>query len=193
MYFNVVEPGQPQPPVITLLSPGRGPVGTKVTILGINFGDTQLTGDNASIGYLNMDVLSWSTNAIEAEIPQYALTDNVVVRHSGMLSNPVLFDVGNYLIDDPPAIDSISPTSGIRGSIVTIHGTSFGAYLPDSIVFIGGIPMAVVNWTDIAITVLVPAEALDGDIRVFQNGGLSNPAAYKIVPVPPNIYGTEQI
>jgi hypothetical protein len=193
-FFNVVEPGQPdQPPLITLLSPGRGPVGTKVTILGVNFGDVQLPGDNVSIGMLHMSILSWSNNAIEAEIPAYAVTDDVIVNHNGMVSNAKVFDVGNYLVGDPPQITSLSPSSSIRGVNISINGLNFGAYLPDSVVFIGAIPMPIDNWTPTTISVLVPQQAVDGEIRVFQNGSLSNPMMFKVIPSPPNIYGVEQL
>jgi len=194
MFFNVVEPGQEkQPPMITLMSPSRGPVGTVVTILGMNFGPTQLVGDRVSIGFQHLIIHSWQEDTIEAEIPQFAESGDIVVMHDGMTSNGWRFDVGNFLIDDPPVVTSVDPASGARGDVVLINGDNFGGYVPGSVAFLGAIPMGVISWVENQILVVVPEKGNDGDIRVFHHGALSNGVPFVVRPNAPNLYGLEQL
>ena len=194
MFFNVIEPGQEkQPPMIILLSPNRGPVGTVVTILGLNFGSTQLVGDRVSIGFQHLIIHSWQDDTIEAEIPQFAESGGIVVMHDGMTSNTVHFDVGNYLIDDPPVVTSIEPTSGARGEIVRINGDNFGGYVPGSVAFLGAVPMGIISWVENQILAIVPEHGNNGDIRVYHHGALSNNVPFVVLPNAPNLYGLEQL
>ena len=194
MFFNVIEPGQQtQPPILMILSPTQGPVGTIVTIFGSNFGATLGIGDSVSIGPYDMPVVSWSDTSIDAEIPQYALSGNIVVTQNGLVSNGLPFLVGNFLPGDPPFIDTVSPTAGVRGTEILINGGNFGARLPNSVVFLGGLPMNILTWTETQIRVLVPMSAMNADIRVYQWGVLSNAVPFAVKPSPPNIYGLEQL
>jgi PKD repeat protein len=193
MFFNVIEPGQEkQPPMIILLSPSRGPVGTVVTILGLNFGPAQLVGDRVSIGFQHLAIHSWQDDTIEAEIPQYAESGDIVVMHDGMMSNAWHFDVGNFLIDDPPEIASIEPTTAARGNTIQVEGSHFGSYVPGSVIFLGAVPMGVISWTETQILATVPEKGNDGDIRVFHHGALSNGVLFNVCPNMPNLYGLEQ-
>jgi PKD repeat protein len=194
MFFNVIEPGQEkQPPMITLLSPSRGPVGTVVTILGLNFGPMQLVGDRVSIGYQHLTIHSWQNDTIEAEIPQFAESGDIVVIHDGMASNARHFDVGNYLIDDPPVVTSVEPALGARGEIVQINGDNFGGYVPGSVAFLGAVPMGIISWVENQILAIVPEQGNDGDIRVYHHGALSNSVPFVVLPNAPNLYGLEQL
>lgn len=194
MFFNVIEPGQEkQPPMIILLSPNLGPVGTVVTILGLNFGPTQLVGDRVSIGYQHLTIHSWQDDTIEAEIPQFAESGDIVVMHDGMTSNGWHFDVGNFLIDDPPEITSVEPALAARGNMVLIEGSNFGSYVPGSVIFLGAVPMGVISWAESQIRAIVPEKGNDGDIRVFHHGALSNGVPFIVCPNAPDLYGLEQL
>lgn len=193
-FFNVVEPGQQeQPPIIVLLSPSRGPVGTVVTIFGSNFGHFQGAGDSVSIGPYNMPVITWSDISIEAAIPQYADSGDVVVTQNGLVSNGLPFQVGNFPPGDPPFIDSVNPASGTRGSEIRINGGNFGARSPNSAVFLGGRPMDISTWTNTQISVRVPNGAVNAEIRVYQWGVLSNAVRFAVKPSPPSVYGLDQL
>lgn len=194
MFFNVIEPGQEkQPPMIILLSPSRGPVGTVVTILGLNFGPAQLVGDRVSIGYQHLTIHSWQDDTIEAEIPQFAESGDIIVMHDGMMSNAWHFDVGNFLIDDPPEITSVVPTTAARGNMVRIEGSNFGSYVPGSVIFLGAVPMGVISWTENQIMAIVPEKGNNGDIRVFHHGALSNGVPFIVCPRAPDLYGLGQL
>lgn len=194
LFFDVILPGDlPDTPIISIVSPDRGPVGTVVTILGDNFGSSQEVGDRVSLGLHHLTIHSWSDWVIEAEIPQYAQSGDVVVVHAGMTSNGYHFEVGDFLIDDPPVITSVTPTAGAFGDVITISGENFGAYVPGSAVFLGAVPMGAIVWADTEIVVTVPLNGYDSGIRVFHHGALSNAMAFKVYPPPPDLYSVEQI
>jgi hypothetical protein len=79
-------------PTILSLSPTSGPVGTSVTIAGLNFGATQGTSTITFNGTAATPT-SWSATSILAPVPSGATNGNVVVTVSGVASNGVGFTV----------------------------------------------------------------------------------------------------
>jgi len=85
-------------PTINTLTPASGPVGTIVTISGLNFGVAQGTSTltfNSVAAFPN----SWSDKNIVVAVPAYALTGPVIVTVSGIASNAVTFTVGDIDAD----------------------------------------------------------------------------------------------
>jgi IPT/TIG domain len=79
-------------PNIMSLSPTSGPVGTSVTIAGVNFGATQGTSTVTFNGTVATPT-SWSTTSIVAPVPSAATAGNVIVTVGGVASNGVGFTV----------------------------------------------------------------------------------------------------
>jgi hypothetical protein len=82
-----------------------------------------------------------------------------------------------YLYLNKPAIDSISPSIGERGDVLTVSGRHFGEIQGDSCVMLGGIkPTAssYLSWTDTLIKVSVPETADSGLVYVRGRRGRSN-------------------
>jgi hypothetical protein len=81
-------------PTIKTLTPVSGPGGTIVTISGLNFGATQgastVTFNNAAAS-----PTAWGATNILVAVPAYATTGTVIVTVNGVLSNAVLFTVGD--------------------------------------------------------------------------------------------------
>jgi len=81
-------------PTINTLTPASGPIGTIVTIGGLNFGATQgtstLTFNSAVAAPTN-----WSDRTIVVSVPAYASTGPVIVTVNGVSSNAVIFTVGD--------------------------------------------------------------------------------------------------
>ena len=85
---------------------------------------------------------------------------------------------------NPPAITSLSPTSGKTGDQITINGAAFSAdpgYANRSsqnygVLFNGtpATPDDFISWTDTQIVVKVPSGATDGVVRIKNLGGMSN-------------------
>ena len=118
-------------PTLTSLSPTTGPVGASVTIAGTNFGATQGT-STVRFNGTTASPPSWAAASIVVPVPAGATTGNVVVTVGGLASNGLSFTV-----TVPPALTSLSPTTGPVGTSVTIAGTNFGATQGTSTVQIG--------------------------------------------------------
>lgn len=88
-----------------------------------------------------------------------------------------------------PVIESISPTSGVPGTIVTITGSNFGEYDQfNSQVWIGNVRMGnivvegnEVQWFDDEITVLIPDGAQTDDIVVKVGSEESNGVQFTVI------------
>jgi len=81
-------------PTIKTLTPASGPVGTIVTISGLNFGATQ---GPSSVTFNNAVAAptAWGDTSIVVAVPAYATTGTVIVTVNGVSSNAVLFTVGD--------------------------------------------------------------------------------------------------
>jgi hypothetical protein len=79
-------------PNITSLLPDFGPVGTSVTITGVNFGSTQGT-STVTFDGTAATATNWSATSVVATVPSGAATGSVVVTVGGVASNGVTFTV----------------------------------------------------------------------------------------------------
>ncbi len=84
----------------------------------------------------------------------------------------------------PAVITSISPKSGIGGTVVTIKGTGFGAKRGTSYVSFGGVKATnYVSWSPTQIKVKVPAAAAGAvNLKIITGGGRSNLKPFKVIP-----------
>ena len=80
----------------------------------------------------------------------------LTVTVDGVASNAV-----NFLVTSPvpPAITTLSPTSGAAGSVVTITGSNFGGFQGSSTVRFGTTNATIVSWSNTQLSVTVPAIA----------------------------------
>ena len=165
------------PPSVGAISPVSGPTGTAVTITGTNFGATQGT-SFVTFNGTTATPESWSSTQIVIPVPSGATTGSVVVNVSGLVSSGVSFTV---LV--PPSISTISPTSGLVGTLVTITGTNFGATQGTSTVSFDGTAATPTSWSNAQIVVPVPSGATTGNITV-QVGGVSAQSGQFLMQVP---------
>jgi len=94
---------------------------------------------------------------------------------------------------DNPVIESIDPTSGTPGTVVTIKGSLFGDYNESTskVYFNGELATNIVvdgnqiQWFDDEIKVKVPARATTGNVVVEANGLLSNGFPFTVPTVAP--------
>ena len=166
-------------PAIDNLLPASGVVGTLVTITGTNFGASQGT-STVTFNGTAASVSSWSATSITAAVPSGATTGNVVVTVSGVASNGVAFTVLTA-----PTIGSLSPTSGVVGTLVTITGTNFGASQGASTVTFNGTTASVSSWSATSITAAVPSGAATGNVVVTVSGVASNSVAFTVLATAP--------
>jgi hypothetical protein len=168
-------------PTISSLSPTSGQVGTPVTITGANLGSTQST-STVTFNGVAATPTSWSATSIVVPVPSGATTGNVVVSIGGSPSN-ASNGVNFTVTPPPPAISSVSPTSGPVGTSVTITGTNFGGTQGTSTVTFNGTVGSPTSWSGTSIAVPVPAGATTGNVVVTVGGVASNGVSFTVTSI----------
>lgn len=163
----------PPAPSVTSVSPTTGAAGTQVTITGSNFGATQGTG-NLWLGSTLGMVVTWSDTQVIAKVATGSITGIAQIQQAGISSNPLPFNVNT------PIISSITPTSGLAGTLVTINGTGFGTAQGTGQIWLGTAPGAVTSWNDTQILVTVAAGSATGTAQVLQAGVVSNAVPFAV-------------
>ncbi len=144
-------------PEIHSFTPGSGPVGTTVTITGINF-----TG--ATLVYFGSGTTNTFTVLSDTEIqvivPALASTGKIQVH----TPNGRAYSALNFTVSGAPEIISFSPQSGPVGTEITVIGKNFTG---TNIVYIGSgstTNFSVISDTELKVT--VPATATSGKILI---------------------------
>lgn len=151
-------------PIITDFSPVLGPVGSPVTIDGINFtsATTVKFGNTAASPTLVGDT------QISAKVPAGATTGAISVT-----GNSTTYTTSsNFTVTSTkPVITGSDPLFGVRGSTVTINGANFTS-LANSAVEFNGVTAAYQTPTSTTeLTATVPAGAATGLITVNNASG----------------------
>lgn len=137
-------------PAITDISPKQGPIGTRMTIIGRNFGDFAeggstpyfadfQTGQNGvEIGGVPAIVYRWQNDRIDVWIPYSAKSGVVTVKRGGTIPKPdgsccqtveTISAEGESFTIVTPKVESFSPKAAGLDEIITIKGSGFGAFL----------------------------------------------------------------
>jgi len=169
-------------PSITSLNPVSGPVGTPVTITGVNFGVSQGTSTLTFNGTAATPT-NWSATSISVPVPTGATTGNVIVTVNTQASNGISFTV----TPPPPSITSLNPASGVVGTSVIIAGANFGASQGTSTVTFNGTAGTPTAWSATSIAVPVPTGATTGNVLVTVGGQASNGISFTVTLPPPSI------
>ncbi len=159
---------------ISSITPTNGlPGTTTVTINGSGFGSAQGNGQ-VTLGTTNGVVQNWSDSQIIALVGAGALSGNAQVLQNGVYSNAVPFAV------NVPQLRSISPTSGVGGTMVTFTGSGFGSSQGSGVVTLGSTNGIVQSWSDTQVVASVAAIAGSGIARIQQSGFLSNAMGFMV-------------
>ncbi len=165
-------------PNISSLSPASGPIGTAVTVSGSNFGATQGTSTIKFNGVAGTPT-SWSNTVIVVPVPTGSTTGPVVVTVGGFVSNGITFTV-------TPLITSISPTSGMVGTVGTVSGSNFGATQGTSTIKFNGTTVTPSSWSNASIVVSIPPGiwTSPGDllVEVVVSNFVSNSVTFTLTP-----------
>jgi hypothetical protein len=159
-------------PAITSMKPGKGSIGTTVTLKG-----SHLDGGNVHIGKAKAAVASSAKNKIIFKIPKglkpgksYTIT---VTNNKITVKAPKEFAVisaapTNQGEDDPnpPVITNIKSGSGKTCTQVTIAGKGFSKKTSEDVVKFGGKQAVVKKATETRLTVIIPKGIKKGTIKV---------------------------
>ncbi len=156
-------------PTVSSFTPTLGGVGTVVTITGTNFtGATAVRFNNVTSTFSVV-----SSSQITATVPTNATTGRIsVTTPSGTATS-----AANFTVIPAPTITSFTPTSGPRGTVVTIVGTNFSGsgFTATSVTFNNVAATFTVNLST-QITATVPSTAVTGPIKVTTTGGTGTSA-----------------
>lgn len=164
------------------VTPNTGSPGASVTLAGTGFGATQ-GANTVRFGTTNVSVTSWSNTQIVATVPNLTggTAVGVAVVVAGVASNEV-----NFLVTSPvpPAITTLSPTSGAVGSAVTITGSNFGVFQNSSTARFGTTNATISSWSNTQVVAVVPAlGAGTVPVTVTVNGNVSNAPNFTVTTV----------
>lgn len=137
-----------------------GPVSGLVTVAGEGFGAYQGP-SRVKFNGVEASIKSWSDTTVEAWVPSGATTGPLTVTVGGVVSNELTFTVSSVVVS------GVSPSSGPRGSTVTISGSGFGATQSTSTLsFYGDTATTITSWSDTEIEAVVPPGAATGEVSV---------------------------
>ncbi len=179
--FDYIEPS------IATLNPTEDWVQNQyITISGNDFGpppssggsNTQVFFGSTQAQPADIDEAMWTTGSIKVKVPAAAVGKTVSVKVSVAGNDSNLKD---FII--LPHINTLSVSSGNTGSSVTVNGTNFGSTQGTSSVTVNGVTASVSSWANGAITITIPAAAVDGNIVVNRDDSkVSNGVGFDVVP-----------
>ncbi|MDQ3033100.1 MAG: IPT/TIG domain-containing protein, partial [Myxococcota bacterium] len=149
------------PPVVQRFAPRSGGPGTEVVITGTGFAATPAQ-NRVTLSGTPCQVLSAAPTQLRVRIPQAASGPLTVdIEHAGQARSSDAFVVTN-----PPVVARFEPERSTAGSVVTIHGTSFGTNPALVEAAIGDRRMELRSVTNERIEAVIPQGATSGRIRV---------------------------
>jgi|GEM_PF-1570847 len=186
-------------PWITHLDPSQGVKGECLTLYGECFNGTSWqTAEPVRIEFILDGIFTESivggfgSNYLTTTVPDnYAKGDRpkiqTIIQYPGgeqINSNQPVFYVNDNTQADGPCLWSINPSAGYPGETrVDFSGLRFGAVNnSNQIFFFANQTASYSNWTEQNITgVLVPLNAQDGPVNVFNEKGASNSLSFDVL------------
>ena len=149
-------------PIISSFTPANSPVGASVTISGTGFlGTTQVAfgGVNATSFTVNSNI------QITATVPADATTGKISVTNPAGTAT----STADFVVIVAPTITSFTPTSGKKGTVVTLTGTGFIGV--NKVTFNGKSASSFTVDSNTQIRAVVPPSARTGKIAVTNAAG----------------------
>jgi len=148
-------------PVILSIIPEMGPPKSIVLIRGTDF-DSAVTGNMVFFNNSEAVINSASDTLLQVMVPDSATTGPVkVVTREQEAVGPVF-----TVEEEMPVITSVTPDSGVAGTLVTIRGMNFGENIADVIVRFNGTDAQVNSASDTLLVAEVPDDATTGPVEV---------------------------
>jgi hypothetical protein len=175
-------------PLLTSLTPERGPPGTPVYLHGAEFATTT-SGNTVHFGNTSATVLGAGLDGVLAAVPPGLNPSgtNVTVTTSRGTSDPLPFTVTSGKPSTRVVISAITPTSGKAETLLTLSGTGFSDLPQNNVVSFGDLVTTPVTATPDKLEVTVPFGIPSGNfnIVVTVNGYPSNAVPFNVsAPTP---------
>jgi len=170
-------------PLLASVNPNTGSPGTPVSIIGAEF-DPTAAGNTVNFGGIPATILGGDKNNVLVTVPAGLSQGpvNVTVASAQGTSDSLPFTITAGPPATPVVLDSISPSSGPAGTIVTINGTGFSQALHKNAVGFGNIAVRPISVSGNALQAIVPFELSAGtsSVTVSVNGYPSNPLPFTV-------------
>lgn len=166
---------------ITGLSPSSVTAGQTLTITGSNFSSTAAQDTVTFTGGATATASTATATSLTVVVPAGAISGPVTVTTNGVPGTP---STASLVVT--PAVTSFSPLVATPGTTLTITGSSFSATAAqDTVTFAGGATATALTASATTLTVVVPANAINGPFTVTVNGSTSAPSSpLTVQPVP---------
>ncbi|PAU93634.1 hypothetical protein CK503_10795 [Aliifodinibius salipaludis] len=168
-------------PGISSVEPGNGPVGTKVTIKGVNFSSTSAE-NTITFNGTTAPVNSADEEQIETQVPLNATDGPIEITVNNKSTTGPDFDVKG------PKITSVMPDTAVVGAEVLIEGKNFSKNASDNVLTFGGVQATVDSAAKDALKAKVPEGASGGAVSITV-GELSDDADFSIITELQACYG----
>lgn len=145
-------------------SPGRGGIGTQVTIQGKGF-SADPAGNLVAFNGASAEVMSATAVTLVAEVPVGATTGPISVA----VGSASVATEDDFVVDasaQPPRITGFSPLIGEVGTQVTVEGEHFAPISGQTTVGVGGRVAPPSSLSDTELTFGIPAHASSGRVSV---------------------------
>ena len=167
--------GLPIPAAVASFDPATGRVGTAVTLIGEGFTDASSVAFNGTAATFSV----LSDARISTTVPKGATTGTITVTTPlGTATTTSAFTVLQ-----PPVLSRVRPSSGHRGSKVTLTGRQFGATRGGGKVTFGSTKVGkYVSWSNTRIVCRVPRKAKFAKLKVKVTtvGGASSSRSFTV-------------
>ena len=167
-------------PVVSSFTPAFGPVGTVVTLTGLNFTGTTAVRFNGTAAASFRAVSATSLTATVAAGSTSGLITVTTPQGTGSSATP-------FRVGPPPTITSFTPTSGPTGTVVMLTGTNLLGASQVQINGTNAVEFAVVSATQLTLT--LADDASTGPLTVSTPFGTATSASPFTVFLRPAIYG----
>jgi hypothetical protein len=172
---------------VTGLDPSSAAWGDVITLSGSSFGVYNALTDQVLFAQVGGGEIAgiieaptdWTSTEITVTVPEFAATGVVSVVIAGTIAT-----TDEPLVITSPQLNGLQPAQGFREQELTLEGASFGDVQGDSTVWLGSadITSAVTSWSASQIELLVPADAVSGQVHILRNGEVSNELQFTVRP-----------
>lgn len=151
------------PPVVSVVSPLSGPQGTEMTISGTQFSDVKEE-NKVFINGVEIPINTAGEKVLTLTIPGGTGSGPVKVIVNDQEA------VGPLFKDQTLGIATVSPESGLEGTIVKVTGTGFSKNAIENAVYFNGVPATVTAASETELTLTVPAGVSTGELKIAVKG-----------------------
>jgi len=151
------------PPSLSVITPLSGPVGSQISIKGLNF-STKTAENKVFINGTEIPVKTASATELSLTLPGGIGTGKIEVAVNDQRTTGPDFKTQNL------GITKVSPENGLSGTVVTLTGTGFSTDAAQNTVTFNGVPAVIQSASATSLTVVAPNNLATGVLKVVTAG-----------------------